>query len=81
MISHGKVAINGKKVSIPSYVTSVGEKINVHEKFVITPAPAALKTPSWLKKGAKSGEIAAEPSRDMIDDSINENLIIEFYSR
>ena len=80
-VTHGKISVNGKKMSIPSYVVSVGDKVEVRDnKFLPIPV-SALKTPGWLKKKARAGEIVSEPTRDMIDDGINENLIIEYYSR
>ncbi len=80
-VTHGKISVNGKKMSIPSYVVSVGDKVEVRDNSFLPIPVSALKTPGWLKKKAKAGEIASEPTRDMIDDGINENLIIEFYSR
>lgn len=81
MVNHGKFLVNGRKLDVPSYVTKVGDKISVKNEKVLLQGSASLKTPAWLKKSSKGGEVMAEPSRDMIDEGIKENLIIEFYSR
>ncbi len=80
-VTHGKIAVNDKKMSIPSYVTSVGDVISVRDASFNAEGVSALKTPSWVKKKSKGGTIASEPTREMIDEGINENAIIEFYSR
>jgi small subunit ribosomal protein S4 len=80
-VTHGKVAVNGKKMSIPSYTVSVGDVISVRDASFQTVGSSGLRTPRWLKKAAKGGEVIVEPTREMLSDEINENLVIEYYSR
>ncbi|MEA3357437.1 MAG: 30S ribosomal protein S4 [Patescibacteria group bacterium] len=81
MVSHGKIAVNGKKLDIPSYTTKVDDKITVLDAKYILISASGLKVPTWLKKSSRGGSVMNMPSRDMIDEGIKENLIIEFYSR
>ncbi len=81
MVNHGKVVVDGKKVDIPSYRVSVGEKIELKDPSKKASSPSYIKTPNWLKKSAKGGEVLSTPDRNMIDEEIRENLIIEFYSK
>ena len=88
---HNHFTVNGKKVNIPSYQVRVGDKIQVKEeskknKYFKEILPALLKsmeTPSWLKVNKKSVsiEIVNLPQREDIDQIINEQLIVGFYSR
>lgn len=80
-VSHGKIAINGDKLTIPSYTVSVGDVISVRDTKFQMEAASGLKTPGWLKKKAGGGSVTSEPTRDMIDENIKETYIIEFYSR
>lgn len=88
-VNHGHVQLNGKKHTIPSTILKPGDEITFKEKFVKSPIfqivtqakPQQAKTPTWLSKLAKGGKVVAEPTRDEIDPSIKERLIIELYSR
>ncbi len=80
MVSHGHVTVNGKKVSIPSYL--VNEKDTI--QLVGMPAqPREVEVPSWLSFDQKKGVGVVDrlPGRDDIELDINEQLIVEFYSR
>ena len=88
LVNHGHITVNNKKVDIPSYVVQVGDEIYAKEStkkrdflkgFILE--AKNIKVPKWLKKLASGGKVESEPSRDMIDPGINEQLIIEFYSR
>lgn len=88
LVNHGHVLLNGKKHTIPSTIVKVGDEIEYKEKLVNSPLFAQLKqslrtvkVPSWLNKLEKGGKVIAEPTRDEIDASIKERLIIELYSR
>lgn len=87
-VNHGHFKINGKKHDIPSTIVRVGDEIEMTDKFKKSPIVAltdsqtkSVKIPSWLNKSAKGGKVVAEPTRDDIDPSIKERLIIELYSR
>ena len=87
-INHNHIKLNGIKHNIPSTIMKSGDKIEFNEKFTkssiypeILSIGKKIKAPSWLQKGLKGGQIMAEPTRDEIDQSIKERLIIELYSR
>ncbi len=80
-VVHGHILVNGKKVDIPSYQVSVGDKITLKNEK-LKPLEDFFPTPEWLAEDGKaSGKVLNEPTREMIDPSIKEHLIIEFYSR
>lgn len=89
LIVHGHFLVNGKKVDIPSYLTSVGDEIEVKEKSRKSEKFAQLKenhqgsAPAWLNVDAENLKvnIASEVSREDIDLPIEEHLIVELYSK
>lgn len=81
MVGHGHILVNDKKVDIPSYEVEVGDKIEVKKTSIKGPTSQNLKTPKWLKKSAKGGTVESLPAREMMDEGIKENLIVEFYSK
>lgn len=90
MVSHGIVLVNGKAVNAPSYSVSAGDIVEVREKSkkVITilasmDAAQGRLVPEWLtldKENVK-GTVNALPTREQLTQSINEQLIVELYSR
>lgn len=88
IVSHGHITINGKEVNIPSYSVSVGDVIEIKEgkrknKFFEQLKDAKIVTPQWLDFDSKKlvGKVKQLPKREDIDLSINEQLIVELYSR
>jgi len=90
MVNHGLVLVNGKKVTIPSYQVSMGDVVEVHERskqdMTVQAAMLAAESrviPEWLSldKAGVKGTINALPSRVQMTQSINEQLIVELYSR
>jgi len=90
LILHGHFSVNGKRVDVPSYRVRKGDKVALtprgQKAARIEGALAALETramPSWLSvdKDQKQGTILADPVRDEITLPIQEQLIIELYSR
>ena len=86
LVSHGHVTVNNKKVDIPSYEVSVGDIIALSAKAIKIPAIASmleqkLNVPSWLERKANVGKISSLPDREHVDAQIDENLIVEYYSR
>lgn len=87
MIVHGHVSVNSKKLDKPSYQVKTGDVIALSPKSVKIPAVADLLAdenpivPSWLERKAHVGKVSDVPTRDDVDIEINENLIVEFYSR
>ncbi len=86
LVSHGHVTVNNKKVDIPSYEVSVGDIIALSAKAIKIPAISSmleqkLNVPSWLERKANVGKISSLPDREHVDAQIDENLIVEYYSR
>lgn len=88
LVSHRKILVNGKRVNIPSYNVKVGDIIEVIEKDLV-PVQEALETfpnryiPSWLEVDNVNlrGKVLKLPTREEIDVPIQEQLVVEFYSR
>ncbi|MCG3139805.1 MAG: 30S ribosomal protein S4 [Anaerolineae bacterium] len=90
LIDHGHFSVNGRKVTVPSYLVKPGDKIAVAEgsrKSVFFAGMdkelKSARTPGWLTVDAQqlSGSVLNLPSREQIDTPLKEQLIIEFYSR
>ena len=92
LVSHGHFLLNGKRVDIPSIRLKPGDVLEVREKSakseyfknLANVAGAAGAQPlSWLKADAKKMkiEITGLPKRDEAEAGINEQLIVEYYSR
>lgn len=90
LVRHGHFTINGRKVNIPSYLIKAGDVIEVKEKSrKMNPVVEALETvdrrgvPQWLeldREGLK-GTVMALPAREDITMPIQEQLIVELYSK
>lgn len=90
IVDHKHVLVNGKCVNIPSYQVSVGDVIEIKEKFKsaqrykdILEVTAGRTIPAWLEGNHESltGTVKEIPSRDQIDVPVNEMLIVELYSK
>ncbi|MEQ8176130.1 MAG: 30S ribosomal protein S4 [Syntrophomonadaceae bacterium] len=90
LVTHGHFTVNGKKASIPSMLLRVGDVVQVKagsmdsHKFKELKEQASYKTPpEWLSVDAENmmGRVLAYPLREQIDTTINEQLIVELYSR
>jgi small subunit ribosomal protein S4 len=90
LVRHGHVEVNGRKVNIPSYQVNVGDEIRVRESskslgFVEVARDFAShqNTPAWLQidGAALSGKIVALPKREDVNLPVNEQLIVELYSK
>ena len=89
IVRHGHIRVNGKKVDIPSYLVKAGDVISVREKSAESEHFKALRegtgrvVPQWLTIDAQNlkATVAAMPKREDIDLTIQENLIVELYSR
>ena len=90
MVTHGHILVDGKKVDIASYLVKPGQVITVRERSrdieqlkELREQGASKPIPKWLELDAENltGRIAAMPQRDDIDLTIEEHLIVEFYSR
>lgn len=88
IVNHGHIAVNGKRVNIPSFLVSVDDVIAIRESKKELPMFKELKDmkivlPKWLEFNASSltGKVTALPQRDDIDLNVKEHLIIELYSK
>ena len=88
LVSHGHVQVNGQKVTIPSFNVKIGDVISLSAKasnlnFIkkLQEETKDEKLPEWLTKKATVGKIVALPKREDLTADINENLIVEYYSR
>ena len=85
-VSHGLVYVNGQRVNIPSYLVSPGETITMKETLLKIPDVQELAegkpiVPGWLERREDGGTVIREPERIEIDPDIEEQRIVEFYSR
>jgi len=89
-VSHGHIEVNGKKVDVPSYLVKPGDEITVREKsrsLIETrsalEARSGVGTVEWLELDPKRfmGRVLELPSRDQIPSPVNDQLIVNFYSR
>ena len=88
-VAHGLFMVNGKKVDIPSYTTKVGDVVAVRanrrdiEHFKIVKEGVNRVIPKWLTTVAAdlSTTVNALPQREDVDLTLQENMIVEFYSR
>ncbi|NLJ25587.1 MAG: 30S ribosomal protein S4 [Firmicutes bacterium] len=90
LVLHEHIAVNGRKVDIPSYEVEVGDVITVrgnsrNMQLIKDNAEAAQgrSVPEWLEVNLEQmeGKILAVPTREQMDISVQEHLIVEFYSR
>jgi small subunit ribosomal protein S4 len=89
MVLHGHIAVNGRKVTIPSFQVRPGHVISPTPRGREHPrvkelAQTGLRTlPSWLEfdPATLQGRVLALPAREEIDVPVQEQLIVEYYSR
>ncbi len=90
LVRHGHFEVNGRKVNIPSYLVEPGDVVAVRP---ISRHKGAFKeialdlehraVPEWLSRDEETmtGRVLALPDREDVDVTINEQLIVEYYSR
>ena len=90
LVNHGHVTVNGRKVNIPSFQVKPGMVISLTEKGKSMQKVkeniednAFRPAPKWIEydKNNMTAKIVAVPARDDIDMPIEENLIVELYSK
>ncbi|MGF1470949.1 MAG: 30S ribosomal protein S4 [Rubrobacteraceae bacterium] len=88
LVVHGHFLLNGKKHDVPSAVMRPGDVLMVREKSrqlvpIINAVENVVAVPAWLEADHENftGRVLHSPSRDEIDTPVEEQLIIEFYSR
>jgi len=91
IVRHGHVQVNGRKVNIPSFQVKTNDIVEVREKSKKNPtilaacdATAHAPTPNWLEvdREALRGRVVGAPKRDeLVQIQLNEQLIVELYSK
>jgi small subunit ribosomal protein S4 len=90
LISHGHFDVSGHKTNVPSFLVSIGDTIIVRENSKktiyfkdIVKSVDEGRVPPWLSLDGKqlSARVQSLPTRDQIDITLNEQLIVEYYSR
>jgi small subunit ribosomal protein S4 len=90
LVGHGHFEVNGSRVDIASYLLKAGDVVTVCEKSrgldkikAVVEANSARPCPQWIdvNRDALSAKVVALPERDQIDAPVEEQLIVEFYSK
>lgn len=82
IVNHGHITVNGKKVDIPSYQVKIKDIIETNNPELIKKVQIEkANAPKWIKAKETKIEIIAIPAREDIDTSVDEQLIVEYYSR
>jgi len=90
LVTHGHFTVNGRRTDVPSVTLNAGDVIAVREGSMDTtyfkelaPLAEARNAPAWVTRDLKalSGSVVRLPERPEIDGSLNEQLIVEYYSR
>jgi len=90
LVRHGHIQVDGRKVNIPSYEVSVGEEVAIRESSRKLPILEAAKDfashqnlANWLEvdRDNYKGRVLALPKREDINLPVNEQLIVELYSK
>ena len=89
LVRHGHFSVNGKTVTIPSYIVSSGDEISVRQKsremnlFKDIASAGVHVTPEWLQTdlATLTGKVLSVPTREQIDVNVQEHMIVEYYSK
>ena len=87
LVNHGHITVNGKKVDIPSYLCSVGDKVALKEGHELAVVKASLESKpasvGYVKVDANKleGTFVRVPERNELPRDINEAQVIEYYNR
>ncbi len=90
IVNHSHITVNGRKVNIPSYLVKPGDVVSVREKSVssvgikdIVERNQDRLVPQWIDmdKNTLTGKIVRLANREDIDYEVEEQLIVEFYSK
>ncbi|MHC4960054.1 MAG: 30S ribosomal protein S4 [Planctomycetota bacterium] len=90
MVAHGHVLVNGRKMSIPSYLVKLGDVVTVHgrersQNLAKRSIEVGLqgRMPAWIERSEEppTGKVVGMPTRDDVSLPVNENLVVEYCSR
>jgi len=90
LVTHGHFAVNGRPTNVPSFQLKTGDRVEVRESHrdrepfkVATETLRSHQPPEWLSIDAAklSGTVLDQPRRDQMPLDLNEQLVVEYYSR
>jgi len=88
LVTHGHFTVNGRRTDVPSMLLAEGDEITIREgsrhlTYFKDLNAETRNAPAWLNRDLKnmSGSVSRLPERAEIDGSLNEQLIVEYYSR
>ena len=90
LVTHRHFKVNGRMVNIPSYVVKVGDVITISDRSKKSPVFESnfevaknRRAPEWLDWSGEEqiAKVVALPAREQIDTPVDEQLIVEYYSR
>ena len=90
LVGHGHYEVNGKRVDIASYLLKSGDVVSICEKSrasekikAVVEANSARPVPEWIDvdRNNLSAKVIALPTREQIEAPVDEQLIVEFYSK
>ena len=90
LVGHGHYEVNGKRVDIASYLLKAGDVVSICEKSrasekikAVVEANSARPVPEWIDvdRNNLSAMVIALPTREQIEAPVDEQLIVEFYSK
>jgi len=87
MVAHGHIQVNAKRMDIPSYAVKIGDVVSVKgtssesKMFGDRLKEAVKEVPAWLERKGAASKVARYPERTEIREAIEEQLIVEYFSR
>jgi small subunit ribosomal protein S4 len=90
LVTHGHFNVNGRRTDVPSMLVKVGDEISVREGSRkrtyfkdLAPLAETRTPPRWLERDLStlSGKVVQLPERQDVDANLNEQLVVEYYSR
>ena len=90
LVGHGHYEVNGKRVDVASYLLKAGDVVSICEKSrasekikAVVEANSARPVPEWIDvdRNNLSAKVIALPTREQIEAPVDEQLIVEFYSK
>jgi small subunit ribosomal protein S4 len=87
LVSHNHILVDGKKVNIPSFQIDKDMVVSLGTKGTEVPAvkkvldDKSFRAPVWMERKGPAGKVVRLPERTDIVEDINEQLIVEYYSR
>lgn len=86
LVGHGHIKVDGKKVNIPSFQVDIDQTIEISPQMrdntqIKKSIEESGTLPEWLEREATIGKVIRIPVREEMEQSIEEQLIVEYYSR